>query len=145
MYTILPNLMAEVDSVEFEKIGRFADNAIAVPRINVSVAMKGMQSSPLDQIEDCQNTFFVTYEPDYLNLDVELEEDPLKPGIIYRRDGKDYTELEYKHRLGSLSVVVYFLVRVEDCIFSYRNSSETYAGCSLNLLYTLGFIRSLSR
>lgn len=143
MYVVLANEVADVDSAEFEKIGRFSSDVLAMPCIDLSLGLKGMRTSSMDRVEDCQNSIFVTFEPP-ADDDVYLEAiitDPFEPGILYRRDDQDYVELRYSHDIGLLTLIVYFLVAVEDCEFGIYDGVNYTRAKDLSLLWKMGFIR----
>lgn len=143
MYTVLANEIADVDKSEFEKVGSFHKGVIAVPYINVSLSIKGMRATPLDRVEDCQNTLFLTFNAPWEERDAEdiLLEDPFSAGIIYRRGGSDFVELKYEHRLGILTLFAYFLVDVSDCLFGYQEDHKTHTGVDYAFLWKEGFVR----
>ena len=123
MYIVLGNETAEVDLAEFEKVGGFHAGVVAVPLVDVHLGLKGMRTSVDDKV--CQNSMILSYEApeDDQQVELELTEDPLTPGIIYRRSGHDYAELQYKVQLGALAVYVYFLIDVGYCTFACKDSN----------------------
>lgn len=143
MYIFLPNEVADVDLAEFEEVGSFGPEVVAVPEVNLSVSIKGIRSTPLDKVEDCQNTFFVTYEPSH-DVETELLEDPFRPGKIYRRAGHDYVELLYKQELGALNVYFYFLVDAGHCTFAYFKVGDGLSQIEYADLWEMGFVRMKS-
>ena len=146
MIIVLANEIADVDVAEFEKIGSFHEEVFAVPNIDVSLSIKGMRSSPIDSVEDCQNTLFLTYEAPCSDPDMEVEllEDPFVPGIIYHRAGRDFVELKYEQRLGALVLYVYFLIDVNDCTFGYQEEDETHVGVDYKFLWKKGLVRRVN-
>jgi len=139
MYVVLANEIADVDLSEFKKVGKFHPEVGAMPTVDVSVGIKGMRTSDLDEIEDCQNSAFVTYET-MNNYDHEraLLDDPFIPGLLYYRDKRHYAELKYIRSFGLLSLVVYFLVALEDCDFTYEG--DYYNGQDAGTLSRYGLI-----
>lgn len=144
MYIVLANEVADVDLAEFEKIGS-CYQIIAVPNIDVSLGIKGMRSSPLDSIEDCQNTLHLTYEAGDGDLETELLEDPFTAGIIYRRGGRDYVELKYVYHLGVLTLHSYFLIDVNDCTFAFLEDRDepSMTRASYADLWQVGLIKEV--
>ena len=141
MYIVLANELADVDLAEFEKVGSFHEGVIAVPTINVCLTMKGMPSSHLDNIEDYQNTLCLTFEADERDEEDILLEDPFEAGIIYRREGRDFVELKYEHRLGLLTLYAFFLVDVNDCSFGYQEEGEIHTDLDYMFLWKEGLVR----
>ena len=143
MYIVLANELADVDLAEFENVGSFRSGVIAVPTIDVCLTIKGMRSSRLDNIEDCQNTLCLTFEAYRDGLEDEdiLLEDPFEAGIIYRREGCDFVELKYEHRLGLLTLYAYFLVDVNNCLFGYHEKGKTHTGLDYVFLWNEGHVR----
>lgn len=146
MYTFLPNELADVDLAEFEEVGSFYPTArqdptvIAVPEHHLALGLKGIRSSGHELVEECQNTFFLTYEPLH-DIEAELIQNPFQPGKIYRRDGRDYVELLYKHGLGALTVYVYFLVDAEHCTFAHFNEGHELSQIRYSNLWKNGFVK----
>lgn len=125
MYVVLTNEIADVDSSEFEKIGRFDPRVVSMPCVDLSVGVKGMRTSLLHGVEDCQNMAFVSFEPDDLVCTEDAYfNDPFKPVLLYRRGSRKYVELRYSHKIGLLSLTVFFLVLVEDCQFGYEDNPD---------------------
>lgn len=143
MYFVLANGIADVDLAEFEKFARFNPGTIAMPCVDLSVGIKGMRTSVMDDVEDCQNSIFVVFE----NLPQDSHEKamastPFKPGLIYRRNDQDYVELKYEHPLGIISLIVYFLVPIEECDFGYEEDGIPYKD-DLSALWSKGFIQRI--
>ncbi len=145
MYIVLANELADVDLAEFEKVGSFYQGVIAVPNIDICLTLKGMRASDVDTIEDCQNTLSLAYESpwDKNGIETELLEDPFVAGIIYRRDGRDFVELKYEHRLGALTLFAYFLVDANDCSFGYQEEHETHTDVDYAFLWKEGHVRGV--
>lgn len=148
MYVVLANEIADVDVAEFEKLGSFVPEVIAVPNIDISLSLKGTRATNLDKIEDCQNTLSLSFEAPWDDADAEdqLFDDPFTAGVIYRRGERDFVELKYEYSLGVLKLHVYFLVNANECYFGYRDKEdEIHAGISYVDLWKEGFvIRALS-
>jgi hypothetical protein len=149
MYVVIGNELADVDSSKFEKIGIFSEGVIAMPYSSRGLSLKGMPSSSHDQLEDCQNTMFLTYEAPLYSQDVErlLLEDPFVPGFIYRRkdseDGYHFVELKYEYPLGILTLQSYFLEEVKNCMFGYQEEHETHTDVDYGLLWKEGLVQRM--
>lgn len=147
MYVVLGHEIADVDQSEFDRVGSCNKDVIAIPGIDVTLGMKGMRTGAFDRMDECQNTVHITYSPPYHDEDIdsELHEDPFKPGLIYqqRSDGAEFVELRYDYDLGSLTVNVYFLVSVHDCIFGHRFAPDKIAVVDYAYLQDEQLIRKL--
>lgn len=146
MIIVLANEIADVDVAEFEKIGMCQPTMIAVPCIDVRLALKGMRATHLDSVEDCQHTMILTFEApwDKGNIEEQLLEDPFLPGIVYRRDARDFVELQYTYSLGALLLHVYFLMNVKDCIFGYQDEHKTHKNVDYAFLWKEGLIKRVT-
>jgi hypothetical protein len=124
-FTILAEPVADVDLSFFERIAYFQGDVVASPLTDLRVGIKGMKTSGIDRVEDCQNSVFITFDSpaDEFEVDQVLYTDPFIPRSLYSYNDQDYVELEYTYALGNLSLQVYFLITVEDCIFAIEDGN----------------------
>lgn len=125
-FTILTDPVADIDSAYFERTGHFQGDVVASPLTDLRVGIKGMKTSFIDRVEDCQNSVFITFDApnDDFEVDQVLYNDPFIPRSLYLYDDADFVELEYTYALGNLSLQVYFLIIAEDCVFAIERDGE---------------------
>lgn len=146
MYVVLSQEIAEVDQHEFEKVGVFQSDVTVAPCYDSVIAVKGSASSPLADMTERQQSFYLCLDTEKLDYH-DLSSVP-KACALYRYRGKDrpnyvgqdFVEFRYEYELGALSIMAYFLVLAQDCEFGIIRDGMILS-CEFPWLWREGFIK----
>ena len=88
-----------------------------------------------------ENIISVEFHSDASLHEENMLNDPFSAEVLFRKDGKEYAGLLYKHQLGLLQLVAFLLVETSKCAFGYETDHDIFTDVSIQELWDQGLLR----